>query len=177
MALHFLYTTPADPLAQPLVDELRWEYERRYGEFFAASGEPREMDKYADAIFTPAQGGSFVLLLDDAEPVSGGAFKRHGPYTAELKRVWTHSRRRRQGLAQRVVAELEAQAWRQGYRSIYLTTGFRQPEAVALYRRAGYAALYDADGDLQAQRKLPFRKDLTDLEVTRYADSTAEARA
>ncbi|MFT3816635.1 MAG: GNAT family N-acetyltransferase [Rubrivivax sp.] len=177
MALHFLYTTPADPLARALVDELTWEYDRRYGEFYAVSGEPPEMQKYAPEVFTPAKGGNFVLLLDGGEPVSGGAFKRHGPYTAELKRVWTHSRRRRQGLAQRVVVELEAQAWRQGYRSIYLTTGFRQPEAVALYRRAGYTALYDADGDLQAQRKLPFRKDLLDVEVTRYEKPTAEARA
>ncbi len=160
MTLQFVYTTPTDPLAQPLVDELTREYDQRYGEFYAQSDEPPEMQKFGPEVFAAAQGGSFVLLLEHGQPVSGGAFKRLDGFTAEMKRVWTHSGHRRRGLARRVLAELEAEAARQGYRSLFLTTGFRQPEAVGLYLGAGYTALYDPDGDLQAQRKLPFRKDL-----------------
>ena len=44
-----------------------------------------------------------------------------------------------------MLVELEAQAARQGYSRIYLTTGFRQPEAVGLYLNYGYTALFDHD--------------------------------
>lgn len=157
----FLYTSPLDPLARPLVDELTLEYDRRYGEFYEVSGEPREMEKYAPAVFTPPHGGSFLLLLRDGQAIAGGAFKRHDdPHTAEFKRIWTHSALRRQGLARRVLVELEAQAQRLSYRRVYLTTGFRQPEAVALYLGHGYTALFDRGADPQALRKLPFEKAL-----------------
>jgi GNAT superfamily N-acetyltransferase len=179
MSLSFVYTRTDDPLAEPLIDALTFEYDSRYGEFYAQSGETREMQKYSPEVFSPAAGGNFVLLLDDGRPVSGGAFKRLDPSTAELKRIWTDSARRRQGLARLVLVELEAQAWRQGYRSVYLTTGFRQPEAAGLYLSHGYTGLYDPDGDLQAQRRLPFRKELTDPEfpldtALRRADATTQ---
>jgi GNAT superfamily N-acetyltransferase len=155
----FLHTTPADPRARPLVDELTLEYDTRYGEFYDQSGEPREMDKYAPELFSPALGGHFLLLLRDGQAIAGGAFKRHDdPHTAEVKRVWTHSRHRRQGLAQRVMEALELQAVHQGYRRFYLTTGFRQPEAVGLYLGHGYTPLFDLQADRQALRKLPFEK-------------------
>lgn len=166
MSLRFVYTRTDDPLAQPLIDELTGEYDRRYGDFYTRSGEPREMQKYPADVFSPAQGGNFVLLLDGDEPVSGGAFKHLDPTTAEMKRVWTHSTRRRQGLARLVLAELEAQAWRQGYRSVFLTTGFRQPEAAGLYLNYGYTALYDPNASLEELRKLPFRKELRASEAS-----------
>ena len=114
MSDRIIYTTPLDPLARPLIDELSHEYESRYGEFYQQDGGPREMDKYAPELFSPAQGGNFVLLLRDGQAIGGGAFKRHDdPHTAELKRVWTHSALRRQGLAGRVLQPI----------------GQRQPEA------------------------------------------------
>ena len=30
----FLYTTPLDPQAQPLIEALTWEYETRYGDYW-----------------------------------------------------------------------------------------------------------------------------------------------
>lgn len=169
MSLRFVYTRADDPLARPLIDELSFEYDSRYGEFYTASGEPREMQKYGPEVFSPAEGGNFLLLLDGDEPVSGGAFKRLDPFTAEFKRVWTRATRRREGLARLVLVELEAQAWRQGYRQVYLTTGFRQPEATGLYRSHGYADLGDPDAgpgaDPATVRRYAFRKDLADPEL------------
>lgn len=159
----FVYTVPADPRAKPLVEELSREYESRYGELFRQAGESAEaeMARYPDELFTPAHGGSFVLLLRNGVAIAGGAFKRHpDPSTAEVKRVWTDLRLRRQGLATRLLAELERQAQRQGYQRFYLTTGFRQPEAVGLYLQHGYTALYAPDADLEALRSLPFEKRL-----------------
>lgn len=68
----------------------------------------------------------------------------------------------RQGLAKIVLQELEQQAIRQGYARVYLTTGFRQPEAVGLYLTNGYRALFDTAADPETIRSLPFEKWLSD---------------
>jgi GNAT superfamily N-acetyltransferase len=154
----FLYTTPLDPRAGPLIEALTYEYETRYGDYW---GEPagREMNRYPAEVFAPPQ-GAFVLLMRDAVAVAGGAFKYYDEHTAELKRIWTHAELRQQGLARRVVYELEEQALRQGYSRIYLTTGFRQPEATQLYLRSGYRALFDVNADPESVGHLSFEKHL-----------------
>ena len=159
MSEQFVYTTPLDPRARPLIEGLTFEYDSRYGDVMREPGAPREIDRYAPEVFAPPH-GNFVLLLRDGIAIGGGAFMRHDERTAELKRVWTHGALRRQGLASRVLAELEAQVLRQGYERIYLTTGFRQPEAVGLYRSHGYTALFTDDADPETPRKLPFEKHL-----------------
>jgi GNAT superfamily N-acetyltransferase len=156
----FYYTTPLDPLAKPLIDELTFEYDSRYGSFYDAEGAAKEMNRYTPDVFAPPQ-GNFVLLLRNDEAIAGGAFMRHADEgTVEFKRVWTHSAHRRQGLARKVLVELEEQAARQGYNRVYLTTGFRQPEAVGLYLTNGYSALFDTSADPETIRKLPFEKAL-----------------
>lgn len=157
MSDSFLYTSVLDPLAKPLLDELLFEYDSRYGTFFNAEGAKAELNKYPPEAFSPPN-GNFLLLLRDGKAIGGGAFMRHDDETAEFKRVWTHSSHRRQGLAKKVLIELERQAVRQGYSRIYLTTGFRQPEAVSLYLTNGYTALFDRAADLQIIKSLPFEK-------------------
>ncbi len=159
----FVYTSLQDPRAQPLIEELGREYESRYGDFYLQESGVPEIQRYPAEVFTPAQGGNFLLLLRSGHAVAGGAFKRLDADTAEFKRIWTDSRLRRQGLASSVLAELEAQALRQGYQRVFLTTGFRQPEAVGLYLGHGYQRLFDPGADLQALRKLPFEKHLTSV--------------
>ncbi|WP_431218991.1 GNAT family N-acetyltransferase [Leifsonia xyli] len=138
----FRYVQATDELARPLLAELEYEYDTRYGDFFGERAST-ELNRYPAEAFAPAGGGAFVLLLRQGEPIAGGAFKRYDETTAELKRIWTSSAHRRQGLARRIVAELESEALRQGYSRVYLTTGPRQPEAKALYLAAGYRPLYD----------------------------------
>ncbi|RQO40007.1 GNAT family N-acetyltransferase [Variovorax sp. KBW07] len=159
MSEQFLYTTPLDPRARPLIEGLTFEYDSRYGDVLREPGAPREIDRYPAEVFAPPH-GNFVLLLRNGVAIGGGAFMRHDERTAELKRVWTHADLRRQGLASKVLLELEAQVLRQGYERIYLTTGFRQPEAVGLYRGHGYTALFDEVADPETPRKLPFEKHL-----------------
>ena len=48
--------------------------------------------------FAPPNGALVIGLRDD-QPVTGGAFRRFDDETAELKRIWTDSRYRRQGYA------------------------------------------------------------------------------
>lgn len=59
-----------------------------------------------------------------------------------------------------MLAELEEQIVGQGYTRVYLTTGFRQPEAVELYLRLGYTALFEFPVDPDVPRELPFEKQL-----------------
>ncbi|MGO4689874.1 GNAT family N-acetyltransferase [Glaciibacter sp. 2TAF33] len=130
-----------DPLAAPLIADLRREYEERYGPSDAA-------DDVAAPEFDPPD-GLFVVLLDDDAPalagnngdpvvVAGGGIRRYDEVTCEIKRMWTSSAYRRQGHAITVLAELESIARELGYQRLLLETGPAQPEALALYRRLGY---------------------------------------
>ena len=139
---HFAYVRVDDPLAAPLLEELAREYQTRYADLPPPPQEiGNELLRFPASAFAPPD-GAFLLLLRDGQAVAGGAFMRHAePATAEFKRIWTRHDSRRQGLARRVLAELEAQAVRQGYTRVRLGTGSRQPEAVALYQASGYTLL------------------------------------
>ncbi|MGQ4511272.1 GNAT family N-acetyltransferase [Streptomyces sp. DW26H14] len=150
----WLRTVVSDPLVAPMLRQLGDEYSTRYGKDAHA-----EMARYPSEEFEPPD-GVLLLLLEAGAGVAGGAYRRYDGTTAELKRIWTHPAHRRRGLARRVVAELERIAAASGYRSVYLTTGPRQPEARALYLAAGYRPLFDLSADPETIGPLPFRKDL-----------------
>lgn len=136
--LRFVRVGQDDPLAEPLLAELAVEYASRYGSTTEAVG--AWLRQYPAGEFAPPAGGMLVGLLD-GEPVTGGAFRRFDAGTAELKRIWTDGRHRRQGHARALLGALEAEIAALGYRHIYLTTGNRQPEAEALYLATGYRRL------------------------------------
>jgi GNAT superfamily N-acetyltransferase len=148
---------PLDPRAAPLLADLIHEYDSRYGTVFNAEGATAELHRYPPEAFAPAH-GNFLLLVRGGETIAGGAFMRFDDATAEVKRVWTRSDVRRQGLAQRIMQALEDKAASQGYTRIYLTTGFRQPEAVALYLGLGYRPLFLPELDPALYKTLPFEK-------------------
>ena len=159
MADVLVYTTPEDPRALPLIEELSREYDERYG---LNDGIPSsvELHRYPAEHFSARLGGAFLLIIRDGVAVAGGAFKRVDATTAEVKRVWTSSAHRRQGLARVVMAELESEAAARGYTTVRLTTGARQPEALTLYLTLGYTPLFDLDGDLEEISYLHFEKPL-----------------
>jgi GNAT superfamily N-acetyltransferase len=137
----FVYVDVSDPLARPLFDELVYEYSSRYEGLIDKDEIDHELRRYPAEAFA-APHGAFVLLLRDGVAIAGGALMPHDdPGTTEFKRIWASRHHRRQGLARRVLAELEAQAVRLGYTRVYLGTGPRQPEAIALYQNNGYTLL------------------------------------
>jgi ribosomal protein S18 acetylase RimI-like enzyme len=137
----FVYVAMDDPRARPLFAELALEYGNRYADLILPADAPNELERYPASAFAPPH-GAFVLLLRDGVTVAGGALMPHPEAdTAEFKRIWTHHDLRRQGLARRVLSELEAHAVRLGYHKVRLGTGPRQPEAVALYLQHGYTLL------------------------------------
>ncbi|KAB2710447.1 GNAT family N-acetyltransferase [Brucella intermedia] len=146
-----------DPAAQPLIDGLVHEYDSRYANLDRPGGARGEILRYPAEVFAPPLGG-FLLLQRDGETIAGGGYMSHDEETVELKRIWTAPHLRRQGLARRIVLALEKSAGDLGYTRAYLSTGFRQPEATALYISLGYRPLFDTSLDVQQYRSLPFEK-------------------
>ncbi|MDN4643823.1 GNAT family N-acetyltransferase [Arthrobacter sp. PsM3] len=158
-ALTVLELPMDDPRVRPLLDELAVEYDTRYGDLFGRGAAAEELNRYPAGEFAGPD-GALLIVQEHGASVAGGAFRRHGPDTAEFKRIWTHSAHRRRGLARFVLAELEALAARRGYRKVYLTTGPRQPEAKHLYLNTGYEAQFDLGADPETIGPLAFTKDL-----------------
>ncbi|GAA3946073.1 GNAT family N-acetyltransferase [Hymenobacter algoricola] len=80
-----------------------------------------------------------VVAYQDGEAVGCGAFKEYSPTEAEVKRMYVPAARRGQGIAGLVLAELERWAAAEGYAACVLETGRKQPEAIRLYEKSGYA--------------------------------------
>lgn len=125
------------PELQPIIEGLFGEYAARYGDYFSKDAEV-ELNEW----YLPPQ-GLFLVLERDGEIIATGAYKPFDEQTAEIKRIWTQRTLRQQGLAGRMMQALEQRAALAGYRRIFLTTGFRQPEAVKLYLSLGYEAHFD----------------------------------
>ena len=82
-----------------------------------------------------------VVCYKENVPVGCGAFKHYDPSTVEIKRMWVNIESRGQGIASEVLKELENWAREMDYNGCILETGNKQPEAIALYRKAGYAVI------------------------------------
>ena len=82
--------------------------------------------------------GCYVVLYDGDRAVAGGGVRFLSPGVGEIKRMYVVDDMRSQGLARRLLSELEAAARDLGYARVRLDTGDPQPHALALYRSAGY---------------------------------------
>ena len=83
----------------------------------------------------------FVVARIDGHPAGCGAVRELDPSTGEIKRMFVRPEHRGRGIARRVLSALEAQAAGLGYTTLRLETGDRQPEAIGLYKSAGYQAI------------------------------------
>lgn len=79
-----------------------------------------------------------VVIYSDTFPVACGAFKKYDDETVELKRIFVVKENRGQGLSKIIVNKLEEAARASGFRFAVLETGKKQPEAINLYKNAGY---------------------------------------
>lgn len=84
-----------------------------------------------------AAGGLFLVAYAGALPAGCGALRREGD-AAEIKRMYVADGFRRRGVARAVLRRLEAEARERGFTRAILETGINQPEAIALYRSAGW---------------------------------------
>ena len=84
--------------------------------------------------------GTLLMAELDGEPVGCGAFRvmDEWPGSAEIKRMYVTLAGRGRKIGYALLAELELAAGAIDVRRFVLETGPRQPEALALYERAGY---------------------------------------
>jgi GNAT superfamily N-acetyltransferase len=94
-----------------------------------ASAQPDEM--------RAPQGAMLVAYLR-GEAIGCGAVKLHDREPCEVKRMWVDPGRRGLGLGRRLLAELEAVAVEAGATVAHIETSDHLPEAISLYRSAGY---------------------------------------
>lgn len=112
MREQFRDVSPEDADLQPIIEGLFGEYAARYGDYFSKDAEVELTEWYL------APQGLFIVLERDGEIIATGAYKPFDEHTAEIKRIWTNKTLRQQGLAARVVQELERRAVLAGYSHI-----------------------------------------------------------
>ena len=122
------------PAAQMLIAQVQQEYVVRYG-----SADETSMDA---AEFTPPD-GDFRRRLPGRRTggvrrlASTGHAARHRGDQADVRRTRATPSR----LARLLLAEIEDSIRAAGYHQIWLETGLRQPEAIALYSSSGYGPI------------------------------------
>ena len=104
-----------------------------------------------------------VLAYKGEEPVGCGCFKPYDQQTIEIKRMYVQPGMRGGGIAYKILHELEQWAAELGYRFSVLETAIRQPEAIHLYEKSGYAVIPNYPPYDVAEKKdlsICYRKDL-----------------
>lgn len=95
----------------------------------------------ADAQQLEAPSGVFVLARAGGRVVGCGGVQTIGDGIGEIKRMWVSADVRGQGLGRRLLADLEDRSRALGHRVVRLDTNSNLPEAVAMYRQAGYTEI------------------------------------
>jgi len=117
------------PDVASLIDEIQDFYRERYG--------LEDVDETPPAQFAPPL-GLFLIGYEDDRVVASGGWRWLDDEAVEIKRMWVRAHARRRGLSRLMLAELERTAVDAGAKKIRLNTGFKQPEALALYDTSGY---------------------------------------
>jgi putative acetyltransferase len=122
------------PLAERLVRALNRELDERYPEDGA-----NHFDLDPEEV---AEGnGAFLVAFIADGPVGCGAVRRIAPMVYEIKRMYVVPNKRSNGVGRQILNALEHIACTLGASRLVLETGVRQPEAIALYRRAGFTTI------------------------------------
>lgn len=82
-----------------------------------------------------------VVAYENNEVAGCGAIKRFSDDAVEVKRMFVPENKRSKGIASVVLKELELWANELGFEKCVLETGWRQPEAIRLYEKNGYARI------------------------------------
>ena len=123
------------PVAQELIAALNAELSARYPEDDSANHFRLTRDEVA-----PGR-GAFLVAYDDGMPIGCGAVRRIDAGVAELKRMYVSPAMRGRGVGRALLDALVAEARQLGATRLVLETGPRQPEAIALYERAGFVRI------------------------------------
>jgi len=120
--------------AQALIGALNAELSSRYPED-GATHFRLDPDEVAEGR------GAFMIASQSGESVGCGAVRKNDDGAGEIKRMYVVPSRRGHGAGRAILDALEAEARTLGLTRLVLETGVRQPEAIALYARAGFVEI------------------------------------
>jgi DNA-binding MarR family transcriptional regulator/GNAT superfamily N-acetyltransferase len=103
--------------------------------------------------------GAFVVAYLRGEPIGCGAVKHHPGNVSDVKRMWLAESARGLGLGRRLLEHLERLAREHGSTEAHIETSDVLPEAISLYRSAGYVEVAPFNDEPFADRW--FTKPLT----------------
>ena len=120
------------PTARTLIEALNAELSSRYPEV-GATHFRLDPEEVADGR------GAFLVASRAGKLVGCGAVRRIEAFTGEIKRMYVSPGERGRGVGRGLLAALEEEARALGMARVLLEAGLRQPEAIALYERAGFS--------------------------------------
>ncbi len=92
-------------------------------------------------------GGRWLVAYLREEPVGCAGLKRLDERTAEIKRIYVAPNARGVGIARALLDRLEQAARENGYETVRLDTGAKQPASVSLFSSSGYEPIADYNGN------------------------------
>lgn len=101
-----------------------------------------------------------VVAYEDNTLVACGAIKTFDENTMEVKRMYTSEGCRGNGIASKVLIELEIWARELNYEKCVLETGVRQPDAIRLYGKNGYCSIPNYGQYINVENSRCFEKRL-----------------
>ncbi|MDP3313791.1 GNAT family N-acetyltransferase [Lutibacter sp.] len=107
-----------------------------------------------------------IVLYENGKAVGCGALKEFDSYTMEIKRMYTISDKRGEGIASKILNELECWATELKYSTCILETGFKQPEAISLYKKNGYHIISNYGQYAGIENSVCFQKVLNSLKIS-----------
>jgi putative acetyltransferase len=108
---------------------------------YMASLYPAESNHMLDVASLRQPQVTFLVARVDGKALGCGAVVDSGEGWAEVKRMFVAPAARGLRLGRRILDEIEAIAARRGARALRLETGGLQPEAIGLYRSAGFVEI------------------------------------
>ncbi len=104
---------------------------------------------------------AFVIGRVGNIAVACGAFRRIDGDVAEIKRMFVVPQYRGRGYSKAILRELERLAGGNGYSTVRLETGDRQPTAIRLYEGSGYRRIPNFGRYVASEQSLCFEKELS----------------
>jgi putative acetyltransferase len=122
---------PADPRVTRMIGKSDTYYAGLY---------PAESNHLLDPGSLRAPNVSFFVARDDAGVIGFGALVAAASW-GEIKRMYVDPPARGRGIGRDILNAIEGRARDLRLRHLRLETGIRQPEAIALYRKHGFAEI------------------------------------
>lgn len=110
-------------------------------EAYASALYPAESNHFVDVATLMQPNVVFLVVRGAGRALGCGAIVKSADGTAELKRMWVAPEARGLKLGQRLLDALIDMALTEGVAVLRLETGISQPEALGLYRRAGFVEI------------------------------------